>query len=91
MCSYSGQQCCVKDVSSIFLFLETEGSHPSEGAGSGENSYTHTIAGTDQLPFTTRYKEGSFNTATGEARTLKKVCSRLFKKLIFCWTETFAE
>jgi len=32
MCSYSGQQCCVKDVSSFFYF-ELEGSHPSEGAG----------------------------------------------------------
>jgi len=32
MCGYSGQQCCVKDVSYIFYF-EIEGSHPSEEAG----------------------------------------------------------
>jgi len=31
MCSYSDQQCCVKDVSSIFNF-EIDGSHPTEGA-----------------------------------------------------------
>jgi len=32
MCSYSGQQCCVKDVSFIF-YSKIEFSHPSEGAG----------------------------------------------------------
>jgi len=32
MCGYSGQQCCVKGVSSAF-YIEMEGSHSSEGAG----------------------------------------------------------
>jgi len=31
MCSYFGQQCCVKDVNSISYF-EIEGSYSSEGA-----------------------------------------------------------
>jgi len=32
LCDYSGQQCCVKDVSSNFYF-EINSSHPSKGAG----------------------------------------------------------
>jgi len=38
MYGYSGQQCCVKDVSSIFYF-ETQSSHPLEGAGSNHTQY----------------------------------------------------
>jgi len=38
MCGYSGQQCCVEDVYSIFYFL-IEGSHLSKGSG---RKHTHT-------------------------------------------------
>jgi len=53
ICGYSGQQCCVKDVFSIFYF-KIEGSYPSEGAGFNTHIYTLIHTYTLILVYSTR-------------------------------------